>query len=37
MALIVDFQRLAEVPDTPGDARVDLWAWDEGVDSPESS
>ncbi len=32
IALIYDFQRMAEVPDTPGDVPVDFWAWDEGVD-----
>jgi 5-formyltetrahydrofolate cyclo-ligase len=35
IALIFDFQRLAEVPDTPGDVPVDFWAWDEGIDAPE--
>ncbi len=36
IALIFDFQRLAEVPDTPGDVPVDFWAWDDGVDARET-
>jgi len=36
IALIFDFQRLAEVPDTPGDVPVDFWAWDEGIDAAEA-
>jgi 5-formyltetrahydrofolate cyclo-ligase len=36
MALIFDFQRLAEVPITPGDVPVDFWAWDGGIDAPSA-
>lgn len=35
IALIFDFQLLAEVPDTPGDVPVDFWATSKGVEAAE--
>ncbi|RLB50014.1 MAG: 5-formyltetrahydrofolate cyclo-ligase [Deltaproteobacteria bacterium] len=35
VALIFDFQRLAEVPDTPGDVPVQFWATSKGIESPD--